>query len=150
MAVEPGDLYEILGVAADASREEIVHAYRRQAHSAHPDVRPGDPGASARFQAMTQAYRVLSDPARRAAYDRQRPTSPPPASPPSRDPASGRRAGAAEIWPGPEIWAGPVHIEPHGSAAPAPFPEVAAQARADRLAAILELLFPGDGWGWYR
>jgi curved DNA-binding protein CbpA len=40
---EAADLYEVLGVGGDASREDIVRAYRRQAHSWHPDARPGDP-----------------------------------------------------------------------------------------------------------
>lgn len=64
------DLYALLGVAPGASREAIGRAYRRLARASHPDVRPDDPGASARFRAITGAYEVLSDPARRASYDR--------------------------------------------------------------------------------
>ena len=58
--------YEVLGLPATASADEVRHAYRRLAKKFHPD-RAGD---SAQFQLVTQAYAVLSDPARRAAYDR--------------------------------------------------------------------------------
>src|SRR5581483_2723920 len=69
------DLYQLLGVARDASREQIAQAWRRRARAEHPDVRPGRPGdeaaqAGARFRALAGAWQVLSDPGRRAAYDR--------------------------------------------------------------------------------
>ena len=63
------DLYGILGVRSDAPRHEIVRAYHRAAHAAHPDRQPGDPDAGTRFRVLTEAYDVLSDPARRARYD---------------------------------------------------------------------------------
>jgi curved DNA-binding protein CbpA len=61
----------VLGVAPGASQETIVHAYRQQARASHPDARPGDPGAAARFRILSSAYEVLSDPVRRADYDRR-------------------------------------------------------------------------------
>jgi curved DNA-binding protein CbpA len=61
----------VLGVAPGASQETIVHAYRQQARASHPDARPGDPGAAARFRILSSAYEVLGDPVRRADYDRR-------------------------------------------------------------------------------
>ncbi len=68
-----GDLfYRRLDVRPEASRDEILHAYRRLAHGAHPDTHPGDPDAAQRFREITEAYEVLADPSRRASYDRAR------------------------------------------------------------------------------
>lgn len=64
------DYYAALGVASDASPEEIKKAFRRLARESHPDANPGDPGAEARFREAAEAYEVLSDSQRRAAYDR--------------------------------------------------------------------------------
>ena len=67
----PGpDLYQLLGVPRGASREEIALAWRRRARAEHPDFRPGDADAPGRFRALAEAYQVLGDPGRRAAYDR--------------------------------------------------------------------------------
>src|SRR5437879_12815716 len=66
------DLYLRLEVAADASHDDIVRAYRRLALSVHPDVHPQEPDATRRFQGITEAYEVLADDGRRAAYDRTR------------------------------------------------------------------------------
>ncbi len=66
------DLYQLLGVRREASREEIAQAWRRRARAEHPDARPADAAAPGRFRALSQAWQVLSDPARRAAYDRAR------------------------------------------------------------------------------
>jgi molecular chaperone DnaJ len=63
------DLYELLGVARDADADTIKKAYRRLARRLHPDVNP-DPEAQAQFQEVGRAYEVLSDPQKRAAYDR--------------------------------------------------------------------------------
>lgn len=62
------DHYEVLGVARDASADEIKKAYRRLARQLHPDVNPGEE-ASERFKLVTHAYDVLSDPEQRARYD---------------------------------------------------------------------------------
>ncbi|MEX2423745.1 MAG: J domain-containing protein, partial [Acidimicrobiia bacterium] len=64
------DYYAALGVARDAPSEEIKKAFRRLARESHPDSNPGDPGAEARFREVAEAYEVLSDPQRRARYDR--------------------------------------------------------------------------------
>jgi len=64
------DFYTALGVSPDASLEEIKSAFRRLARETHPDANPGDPAAEARFREIAEAYEVLSDPRRRAAYDR--------------------------------------------------------------------------------
>jgi curved DNA-binding protein CbpA len=58
--------YEVLGVPASASEDEVRQAYRRLAKAAHPDVA----GDADRFRRITEAYDVLTDPAQRAAYDR--------------------------------------------------------------------------------
>lgn len=64
------DPYEVLGVARDASAEEIKRAYRRLAHRYHPDRNPGDRDSEERFKEVQAAYEILSDPERRARYDR--------------------------------------------------------------------------------
>ncbi len=63
------DYYEILGVDRDASEEEIKKAYRRLAFQYHPDRNKGE-GAEERFKEINEAYEILSDPHKRANYDR--------------------------------------------------------------------------------
>jgi DnaJ-class molecular chaperone len=63
------DLYEMLGVARDASLAEIKKAYKRAALKCHPDKCPGDDGAAERFQALSAVHSILSDPSKREAYD---------------------------------------------------------------------------------
>src|SRR5688500_20195743 len=60
------DLYEILGVARDASDDDIKRAYRRRARELHPDAG----GDEEEFKELTTAYEVLKNPAARANYDR--------------------------------------------------------------------------------
>ena len=62
------DYYEILGVGRDASEEDIKRAFRRAAQKHHPDV-DASTGAEERFKELNEAYRILSDRQRRAAYD---------------------------------------------------------------------------------
>src|SRR3954453_16743774 len=62
--------YEVLGVKSDASSDAIRKAYRKLAKQLHPDLNPGKPEAEARFKSVTAAYDLLSDPEKRARYDR--------------------------------------------------------------------------------
>jgi len=122
------DPYQELGIGRDATAADIARAWRRLARAVHPDSRPGDPAAAAQFRALTDAYGLLSDPARRAAWDHQhprptrRPQPPGPAAPdlwPLR--AAARPWPAGGPVPGPALRAGPVHIQP-------PKPPVSGQA----------------------
>jgi molecular chaperone DnaJ len=63
------DLYELLGVSRDADADAVKKAYRRLARQLHPDVNP-DPATQEQFKEVTRAYEILSDPQKRAAYDR--------------------------------------------------------------------------------
>ena len=64
------DYYEVLGVARDASPDQIKKAYRTLARKHHPDVNPGDKAAEAKFKESQAAYDVLSEPEKRSLYDR--------------------------------------------------------------------------------
>jgi DnaJ domain len=133
----PGpDLYQLLGVPREASREEIAQAWRRRARAEHPDSRPSDAAAPGRFRALAEAWQVLGDPARRAAYDRalareralpggQRHASRAAAP---RTPVPVRRVAGPGVparvrpvprVPEPPLRAGPVRVEGPGAAPPA-------------------------------
>ncbi|HEX4696646.1 MAG TPA: molecular chaperone DnaJ [Candidatus Udaeobacter sp.] len=64
------DYYEVLGVGRNASEEEVKRAYRKLAVKFHPDKNPDDPQAEEKFKELGEAYDVLMDGQKRAAYDR--------------------------------------------------------------------------------
>jgi len=111
------DHYQLLGVPRDASRQEIAQAWRRRAWDEHPDAHPSDAGAAGRFRALAEASRVLSDPDRRAAYDRALGREPQPSSPVRitvrRRSGAGRPGSPAPHVPepGPPLRAGPVWMD---------------------------------------
>lgn len=63
------DYYEVLGVARGASAEDLKKAYRRLAMKYHPDRNPDDKDAESRFKEAKEAYEILTDADKRAAYD---------------------------------------------------------------------------------
>jgi molecular chaperone DnaJ len=70
MATQKRDYYELLGVHRSADEKSLKAAYRKLAMQYHPDRNPGNAEAELRFKEVTEAYEVLRDPQRRAAYDR--------------------------------------------------------------------------------
>jgi molecular chaperone DnaJ len=68
--VGKADYYEVLGVSRECSEQELKSAYRKQALKYHPDRNPGDHAAEEKFKEASEAYQVLSDAEKRAAYDR--------------------------------------------------------------------------------
>ncbi len=113
------DLYQLLGVSRDASRGEIAQAWRRRARDEHPDSQPADADAAGRFRALAEAWQVLGDPARRAAYDRalareRKPAARVPAARirvPVRRVASPAGMTPLARVPEPPLRAGPVRVE---------------------------------------
>lgn len=64
------DPYDVLGVGRNASADEIKKAYRQMAIKHHPDKNPGDKAAEEKFKEAASAYEILSDPEKKARYDR--------------------------------------------------------------------------------
>jgi curved DNA-binding protein CbpA len=93
------DPYSLLGVPRQASAFDISRAYRRAARATHPDARPGDAAAADRFSALNDAYEMLRDPVRRAAYDRAHPDVVParPLGPPPVDLVALSRRGRRRV-----------------------------------------------------
>ncbi|MBP3848894.1 MAG: J domain-containing protein, partial [Pyramidobacter sp.] len=63
------DLYEVLGVARDATADQIKHAYRAKVRECHPDTHPNDPDAEQKYKEVNAAFSVLGDQEKRARYD---------------------------------------------------------------------------------
>jgi hypothetical protein len=70
------DLYATLGVDTAATTDDITTAFRARAKELHPDLHPGDAAVAERFKQLTNAYRTLSRPTTRAAYDARRRAAP--------------------------------------------------------------------------
>ena len=149
------DLYQLLEVSRGASRQEIAQAWRRRARAEHPDSRPRDIAAADRFRALAEAYQVLSDPARRAAYDqalaheqRPGPRAPAPAARVSVHHPGGPRGADRLARPPAPLRAGPVLIE---GTHPAPAPG-GRDERDIMLAVLAELalrcLARDRDWPW--
>ncbi|MFF2246047.1 J domain-containing protein [Arthrobacter sp. NPDC058130] len=114
------DPYEVLHLGRAATAREVGRAYRAMVRTRHPDTRPAGavpagPDSTAQerqerqeLQEIMDAYAVLGDPAKRAAYDRQRPTTPQPAPP--------REPGLS----GPDLIIGPLRCESPTPGTPAP------------------------------
>ena len=66
---EKRDYYEVLGIAKNASEDEIKKAYRKLAKEHHPDLNPNDKAAEARFKEVNEAYEILSDADKKSRYD---------------------------------------------------------------------------------
>src|SRR2546425_7806698 len=70
MTTKKRDYYEVLGLERNASADEVKRAYRKLAVKFHPDKNPDDPHTEEKFKELNEAYDVLKDGDKRAAYDR--------------------------------------------------------------------------------
>jgi curved DNA-binding protein CbpA len=152
------DHYRVLGVAREASREEIAQAWRSRARAEHPDSRAGeaDDEAVGRFRTLADAWRVLADPVRRAAYDsalEREPPGPVAAASAVRVPVRYRRSpspGDTADLLAPSVTAplraGPVRVE---GLPPAPYDPGEREIRVTILAELTLRYLAGDrGWQW--
>jgi curved DNA-binding protein CbpA len=144
-----GDLYQLLGVRREASREEIAQAWRRRARDEHPDARPADADAPGRFRALAGAWQVLGDPARRAAYDRVLARAGQRAARVTvRRPAGPGRVTPLVQMPGPPLRAGPVRVEGPRQAPPAGGWDEEDVRLAVLAGLALRYLARDRGWPW--
>jgi curved DNA-binding protein CbpA len=101
----PADHYTLLGIDRLADPETLRRAYRSQAKLMHPDAFPLDSAerleAEASFKALTHAYEILSDRARRAAYDATLPPEPQPAPEPEPEEPVAFRPARPRVWEAP-------------------------------------------------
>jgi curved DNA-binding protein CbpA len=149
MSRDERDPYQVLGLGQGATSADVTRAWRRLARIVHPDSRPGDPAAAEQFRAVSDAYGLLSDPARRAAWDHQHQVARrhgPPGQPAVTGPALWPFPPAAAPGPvhGAALRAGPVHIqspEPAASGGPTD-PDPNADAVLARLLARLAAPWP--------
>lgn len=121
---EDEGLYRLLNVPPGASPAEIGRAYRHLAQASHPDTHPDDADAPRRFLAITEAYEILSDPQRRARYDRDQLRTASPQPGPAAQPKRPRPAGPipAVVFLEPGVPVGPTVIAapPTGPTGPTP------------------------------
>jgi molecular chaperone DnaJ len=106
------DLYAVLEVDASVSPEDLKKSYRRLARQYHPDNNPDDPSAEARFKEVSQAYEILSDPDRRANYDRF-----------GSDAGTGNPFGAGSVQDIFDMFFGGISGRPQGRRGPQPGPD---------------------------
>jgi molecular chaperone DnaJ len=106
------DLYAVLEVNASVSPEDLKKSYRRLARQYHPDNNPGDATAEARFKEVSQAYEILSDPDRRANYDRF-----------GSDTGAGNPFGAGSVQDIFDMFFGGISGRPQGRRGPQPGPD---------------------------
>jgi hypothetical protein len=130
------DLYGILGLPSDASPADVTRAYRQQARAWHPDARPADPEAAARFRQLREAYEILSADA----------ASPTPASPPAASAPAPPGPWQRPSWAGPPLRVGPVRVERDaGSPVPGPAP---GWGPAPEMLSLLGWLLHDEEWPW--
>ncbi|WP_307000238.1 J domain-containing protein [Arthrobacter sp. V1I7] len=116
------DPYEVLHLRPAATARDVTRAYRSLVRTHHPDTRApetvdaGPESSAQELHDIMDAYAVLGDPVRRAAYDRQRRGSPPPEPAPSPPPHEPSRAGPPSR-SGPALIIGPVRLENPGQQA---------------------------------
>jgi molecular chaperone DnaJ len=106
------DLYAVLEVDRTCTQEDLKKSYRRLARQYHPDNTPDDAGAEARFKEVSQAYEILSDPDRRANYDRF-----------GSDTGPGNPFGAGSVQDIFDMFFGNISGRPQGRRGPQPGPD---------------------------